>query len=61
MRMPIVVGMSDVREVHAAVGAWRWARDGGRWGELERMAGLAQAVFERAGMAGWTWASGNWV
>lgn len=59
--MPVVVGMSDLREVHAAVGAWRWARDSGRREELERKAGLAQAVFERTGMAGWTWASGNWV
>lgn len=59
-RMPVVVGMSNVREVHEAVEAWRWARDEGRQEELTRKAALAQDVFERTGMAGWTWASGNW-
>ena len=62
-RMPVVVGMSNPREVHATVAAWRWAndQDKGRREELERKAALAQAVFERTGMAGWTWSSGNWV
>ena len=62
-RMPVVVGMSNLREVHAAVEAWRWARDGdeGKKKELERKAALALGVFERTGTAGWTWASGNWV
>jgi hypothetical protein len=62
-RMPVVVGMSNLREVHETVAAWRWAndRDEGRREELERKAALAQAVFERTGMAGWTWPSGNWV
>ena len=62
-RMPVVVGMSNLREVHAAVEAWRWARDGdeGKKEELERKAALALGVFERTGTAGWTWASGNWV
>jgi D-arabinose 1-dehydrogenase len=60
-RMPVVVGMSKVQEVHEAVGAWRWAKDEGRREELERKAALAQAVFERTGTAGWTWSSGNWV
>jgi hypothetical protein len=63
MTMPVVVGMSDLREVHAAVRAWRWARDDdeGRQEVLEHRAALAQAVFERTGMAGWTWPSGNWA
>ncbi|KAI0253161.1 NADP-dependent oxidoreductase domain-containing protein [Lactifluus subvellereus] len=60
-RMPVVVGMSNLREVHAAVAAWRWARDEGRQEELEGKAALAQGVFERTGTAGWTWASGNWA
>jgi len=60
-RMPVVIGMSDLREAHAAVGAWRWARDEGRVEELERKAALAQTVFERTDTAGWTWSSGNWV
>lgn len=62
-RMPVVVGMSNLREVHAAVEAWRWARDedDGRREELEGKAALALGVFERTGTAGWTWASGNWV
>ncbi|KAN0131040.1 Aldo/keto reductase [Lactarius tabidus] len=62
-RMPVVVGMSNLKEVHAAVEAWRWARDEdeGRRGELERKAALALGVFERTGTAGWTWGSGNWV
>jgi D-arabinose 1-dehydrogenase len=60
-RMPVVVGMSNVREVHEAVEAWRWARDEGRQEELTSKAALAQGVFERTGMAGWTWASGNWA
>jgi len=60
-RMPVVVGMSKVQEVHEAVDAWRWAKDQGRLEELERKAALAQAVFERTGTAGWTWPSGNWV
>jgi hypothetical protein len=59
--MPVVIGMSDLREAHAAVRAWRWARDDGRAGELERKAALARAVFERTGTAGWTWSSGNWA
>lgn len=59
--MPVVVGMSDLREVHAAVEAWRWARDEGRQDELESKAALARGVFERTGTAGWTWPSGNWV
>jgi D-arabinose 1-dehydrogenase len=60
-RMPVVVGMSNLQEVHAAVAAWRWARDEGRRDELERKAALAQDVFERTGTAGWTWSSGNWA
>lgn len=60
-KMPVVVGMSDLREVHAAVEAWRWARDKGRQDELESKAALAQGVFERTGTAGWTWPSGNWA
>ena len=62
-RMPVVVGMCSLQEVHAAVEAWRWARDGdeGRKEELERKAALALGVFERTGTAGWTWASGNWT
>ena len=60
-RMPVVVGMSNLREVHAAVEAWRWARDEGRQEELASKAALAQDVFERTGTAGWTWTSGNWV
>ncbi|KAH9967718.1 NADP-dependent oxidoreductase domain-containing protein [Lactifluus volemus] len=60
-RMPVVVGMSNLQEVHAAVAAWRWARDEGRREELERKAALAQDVFERTGTAGWTWSSGNWA
>ncbi|KAF8257694.1 Aldo/keto reductase family-domain-containing protein [Lactarius quietus] len=61
--MPVVVGMSNLGEVHAAVEAWRWARDDseGRREELERQAALARGVFERTGTAGWTWTSGNWV
>jgi D-arabinose 1-dehydrogenase len=61
--MPVVVGMSNLKEVHAAVEAWRWARDNleGRREELERKAALARGVFERTGTAGWTWTSGNWV
>jgi len=60
-RMPVVVGMSNVREVHAAVEAWRWARDEGRQEELESKAAVVRGVFERTGTAGWTWSSGNWV
>lgn len=60
-RMPVVIGMSNLREAHAAVGAWRWARDEGRREELEHKAALAQAVFERTDTAGWTWSLGNWV
>jgi hypothetical protein len=60
-RMPVVVGMSNLQEVHAAVAAWRWARDEGRREDLERKAALAQDVFERTGTAGWTWSSGNWT
>jgi len=60
-RMPVVVGMSNVREVHEAVAAWRWAKDEGRREELERKAALALTVFERTCTAGWTWSSGNWV
>jgi D-arabinose 1-dehydrogenase len=62
-RMPVVVGMSCLREVHETIAAWRWANDEdkGRREELERKAALAQAVFERTGTAGWTWSSGNWV
>lgn len=59
-RMPVVIGMSNVREVHEAVEAWRWARDEGRQEELTSKAALAQDVFERTGTAGWTWKSGNW-
>jgi D-arabinose 1-dehydrogenase len=61
--MPVVVGMSNLREVHETVAAWRWAndQDEGRREELERKAALAQAVFKRTGAAGWTWSSGNWV
>jgi D-arabinose 1-dehydrogenase len=61
MKMPVVVGMSNLQEVHAAVAAWRWARDEGRREELEGKAARAQAVFERTGTAGWTWSSGNWA
>ena len=60
-RMPVVIGMSDLREAHVAVRSWRWAREEGRREELERKAALAQAVFEHTGTAGWTWTSGNWV
>ena len=62
-RMPIVVGLSNLREVHETVAAWRWANDpdDGRREELERKAALARAVFERTGTAGWTWPSGKWV
>jgi len=62
-RMPVVVGVSNLREVHETVAAWRWAKDQdeGRRKELERKAALARAVFERTGTAGWTWPSGNWV
>jgi len=60
-RMPVVVGMSNLREVHEAVDAWRWAKDEERREELERKASLALVVFERTGTAGWTWPSGNWV
>jgi hypothetical protein len=62
-RMPVVVGMSNLQEVHETVAAWRWAndQDKGRREELERKAALAQAVFKRTGTAGWTWSSGNWV
>jgi D-arabinose 1-dehydrogenase len=62
-RMPVVIGMSNLRDVHETVAAWRWAndQDKGRREELERKAALAQAVFKRTGTAGWTWSSGNWV
>jgi D-arabinose 1-dehydrogenase len=62
-RMPVAVGMSNVREVHQTVAAWRWAndQDKGRREELESKAALAQAVFKHTGTAGWTWSSGNWV
>jgi D-arabinose 1-dehydrogenase len=62
-RMPVVVGMSNLREVHETIAAWRWANDEdeGRREELKRKAALTQAVFERTGTAGWTWPSGNWV
>jgi len=60
-KMPVVVGMSDLREVHATVEAWRWARDEGRQEELESKAALARGVFECTETAGWTWPSGNWV
>lgn len=61
--MPVVIGMSNLRDVHETVAAWRWAndQDKGRREELERKAALAQAVFKRTGTAGWTWSSGNWV
>lgn len=61
--MPVVVGMSNLREVHETIAAWRWAndQDAGRREELERKAALAQAVFNRTGTAGWTWSSGNWL
>lgn len=61
--MPVVVGMSNLREVHETVASWRWANDQveGRREELERKAALARGVFERTGTAGWTWPSGNWV
>ena len=61
--IPVVVGMSNLHEVHETVAAWRWAndQDKGRREELERKAALAQAVFKRTGTAGWTWSSGNWV
>jgi hypothetical protein len=60
-RMPVVVGLSNLREVHETVAAWRWAnvQDEGRREELERKAALARAVFERTGTAGWTWPSGK--
>ncbi|KAI0296068.1 Aldo/keto reductase family-domain-containing protein, partial [Multifurca ochricompacta] len=35
--------------VHAAVAAWRWAKDETRREELERKAALARGVFERTG------------
>ena len=62
-RMPVVVGMSNLREVHEAIASWRWANDQDieRREELESKAALAQAVFERTGTAGWTWSSGNWA
>lgn len=62
-RMPVVVGMKNLREVHETVAAWRWAKDQdeGRREELERKAALAQAAFNRTGTGGWTWSSGNWV
>lgn len=62
-RIPVVVGMKNLQEVHEAISAWRWAKDEdeGRREELERKAALAQAVFERTGTAGWTWSSGNWA
>jgi len=60
-KMPVVVGTSNLREVHAAIEAWRWARDESRRDELESKAGLARGVFERTGTAGYTWPSGNWV
>ena len=61
--MPVVVGMSNLREVHETVAAWRWAndQDKGRREELESKASLALAVFKRTETEGWTWASGNWV
>ena len=62
-RMPVVVGMSNLREVHETVAAWRWAndQDKGRREELEGKAAVAHAVFKRTGTAEWTWPSGNWV
>jgi D-arabinose 1-dehydrogenase len=62
-RIPVVVGLSNLREVHETVAAWRWANDldDGRREELERKAALARAVFERTGTAGWTWPSGKRV
>ncbi|KAH9991494.1 NADP-dependent oxidoreductase domain-containing protein [Russula vinacea] len=41
--MPVVVGLSNLREVHETVAAWRWANDpdDGRREELERKAALA--------------------
>lgn len=62
-KVPVVVGMSNLREVHETVAAWRWAndQDKGRREELEGKAALAQAVFKRTGTAGWTWSSGNWL
>ena len=64
-RIPVVVGLSNLREVHETVAAWRWANlndlDDGRREELERKAALARAVFERTGTAGWMWPSGKCV
>ncbi|KAI0260927.1 NADP-dependent oxidoreductase domain-containing protein [Gloeopeniophorella convolvens] len=57
--IPVVVGMSALGEVHAAVAAWRRARDEGAAAELEEKAGRARAVFERTGTAGWVWAAGG--
>ena len=53
-RMATVVGLSNLKEVHQAVGAWREVKDGG-FERNERFAREAIRAFEDAGMKDWSW------
>lgn len=52
-KMATVVGLSNLREVHQAVGAWREVKEGGK--QHERFAAQAIQAFEEAGVKDWSW------
>lgn len=52
--LPVVVGLSNPKEVHASVRAWREIKEGK---EAERRAALEEKVVKSFGdLAGWSWA-----
>ncbi|EIM88306.1 Aldo/keto reductase [Stereum hirsutum FP-91666 SS1] len=52
-KIATVVGLSNLREVHQAVGAWREVKEGGK--QYERFAAQAIQAFEEAGVKDWSW------
>ena len=54
-RMPTVVGLSNLREVHQAVAIWRQVKDGGEEEARQQYAEAAVGAFKDNGTKDWTW------
>ncbi|ETW84491.1 hypothetical protein HETIRDRAFT_63218 [Heterobasidion irregulare TC 32-1] len=54
-KMPTVVGLSNLREVHQAVAIWRQVKDGGEEEARQQYAEAAVGAFKANGTKDWTW------
>ncbi|THH21053.1 hypothetical protein EW146_g428 [Bondarzewia mesenterica] len=54
-KMPTVVGLSNLREVHQAVAVWREVKEGTKEDKRQQYSEEVMRAFEKKGMKDWSW------